>query len=259
MTFIAALPHRAVLAFTGPDRAAFLNGLVSNDVTKAAPDRAVWAALLTSQGKYLFDFFVFATEDALLLEVRAEDIPALTQKLSRYKLRAAVDIAPAAYTVYAAWDGAPPAAEIAAPDPRHPRAGYRLLSATPLPATASAADYAAHRIGLGLPDGPPDLEPEKTLLLEANFDTLNGVDFAKGCYMGQEITARTKYRGLVKRRLVPVILVSPLPPSTPILADGLEVGDIRSSAGTLALAMLRLDALDKTLTAGEGAVRPLKL
>ena len=258
MTKLALLPGRGVLRLTGPDRVAFLNGLVSNDVASAAPGRAVWAALLTPQGKYLADFFVFATADALLLDTPRDGIEALLTKLRRYRLRAQVELADAVddYAVYAAWDGPPPEAAIAAPDPRRPEAGWRLLSPAALPANVSAADYATHRIALGLPDGPPDLEPDKTLLLEAGFDELHGIAWDKGCYMGQEITARTKYRGLVKRRLLPVTLSAPVPPGSKVLAEGQEVGEIRSTARRLALAMLRLDALGKELSAGEARVTP---
>ncbi|MGO9817573.1 MAG: YgfZ/GcvT domain-containing protein [Acidocella sp.] len=254
MTKLAHLPQRGVLALRGADRITFLNGLVSNDVTKAAPGCDVWAALLTPQGKYLSDFFIFADADALLLDAPRADIPGLLTKLRRYRLRAQVELedASSAYGVYAAWDGVPPEVAISAPDPRLEQAGWRLLSEAPLAANASAADYAAHRIALGLPDGAPDLEPEKTLLLEAGFDELHGIAWDKGCYMGQELTARTKYRGLVKRRLVPVELSVPgAAPGTPVMADGHEVGDIRSSAGNLALAMLRLDAVEKVLAAGD--------
>ncbi len=160
------------------------------------------------------------------------------------------------YSVYAAWDGAPPEAAVMAPDPRLPEAGYRLLSEIPLEPNASATDYTAHRIALGLPDGPPDLEVDKTLLLEAGFDELRGVAWDKGCYMGQELTARTKYRGLVKRRLIPVALSEAMDPGTPVLAAGIEVGTLRSTAGKLGLAMLRVDALSKTLTAGDAPLTP---
>jgi len=259
MTKLAHLPQRGVISVTGVDRITFLNGLVSNDVANAAPGRAVWAALLTPQGKYLSDFFIFATDDALLLDAPRADIPGLLTKLRRYRLRAQVELEDTSdvYAVYAAWDGVPPEVAISAPDPRLQEAGWRILSGTPLPANASEADYAAHRIALGLPDGTPDLEPDKTLLLEAGFDELGGIAWDKGCYMGQELTARTKYRGLVKRRLVPVELSAPgTAPGTKVLADGQEVGDIRSCAGRLALAMLRLDALDKSLDAGEAQVTP---
>jgi len=250
MTKLAHLPQRGVIEVTGVDRVDFLNGLVSNDVAKAAPGRAVWAALLTPQGKYLSDFFIFATDEALLLDVLAADIPALMPKLRRFKLRSSVGLADvsAQYGVYAAWGGEPPEAWLSAPDPRLPEAGWRLMSPAPLAANASPEDYAAHRIALGLPDGPPDLEPDKTLLLEAGFDELGGVAWDKGCYMGQELTARTKYRGLVKRRLVPVALSAPAAPGTPVLAEGAEVGSLRSQADGLALAMLRVDAPGKPLT-----------
>lgn len=259
MSKIAPLPHRGVLELAGADRVGFLNGLVSNDVAKAGPGRAVWAALLTPQGKYLVDFFILSDGERLLLDVSEEEISALAQKLRRLRLRAAVEIKDISdhLKVYAAWDGVPPQIPLTAADPRLPHAGYRCLSETDMPANATAQDYAAHRIGLGLPDGAPDLEPDKTLLLEAGFDELGGVDWEKGCYMGQELTARTKYRGLIKRRLVPVRLEQPgLPAGTPVLAGEQEVGTLRSSAQGLGLATLRLDALGKPLSAGGVEITP---
>ena len=246
MSKIAHLPHRGVLELTGADRVAFLNGLVSNDVARAAPGHAVWAALLTPQGRYLTDFFILSDGERLLLDIPLVEITKTAQKLQRYKLRSAVEIKDlsADIKVFAAWDGVPPPVPLTAADPRLPEAGYRCLSEDALASNATAQDYAAHRIPLGLPDGAPDLEAEKTLLLEAGFDELGGVDWEKGCYMGQELTARTKYRGLIKRRLVPVKLEKPgVAAGTPILAEGQEVGTLRSSAGNLALAALRLDAL----------------
>ena len=253
MTQLTHLTARAVLSVTGADRVSFLNGLVSNDVALAEPGRAVWAALLTAQGKYLADFFVFADADRLLLDCEAAQAAMLVQRLARYRLRADVAIAPASLQVYAVWDGDPPAgAAITAPDPRHPGAGYRLL-AIGLPADADAKAYDLHRLGLGLPDGTRDLEPEKTILLEAGFDELNGVSWTKGCYMGQELTARTRYRGLVKRRLLPVSAPGPLPPSgTPIFGAGKEVGTMRSSNGAQGLAVLRLDALGAGALVADG-------
>jgi folate-binding protein YgfZ len=258
MTNITRLTGRGVVAVSGPDRTQFLNGLVSNDVAKVAPGQAVWAAMLTAQGRYLTDFFILEDEQTLLLDTPADFLPELVKRFSRYKLRAAVAVEDASekYAVYAAWGGLPPAVPVTAADPRLPEAGFRMLSTEPLEETASQVGYDAHRLDLGLPDGPPDLEPDKTLLLEAGFDELNGVDWKKGCYMGQELTARTKYRGLVKRRLVPVNLEANVPAGTPVLADGHEVGTIRSSAGPLALAMLRVDALAKHLIAGSSLVQP---
>jgi folate-binding protein YgfZ len=254
------LPHRGVIGVSGRDRIPFLNGLVSNDVAKAAHGQAVWAAMLTPQGRYFADFFIIFDEDRLLLDAPRNQIPDLLKRLTRFRLRADVQLEDLSDTihVHACWDATPPEVPLTAPDPRLPQAGYLLLSETMLPADGTPAAYAAHRIPLGLPDGPPDLEPEKTLLLEAGFDELNGVDWQKGCYMGQELTARTKYRGLVKRRLVPVSLeASAPPPGTPILAEGSEVGTIRSAAGALALAMLRTDVLVKPLIAGSSLVTPM--
>ncbi|EKM98836.1 MULTISPECIES: folate-binding protein YgfZ [unclassified Acidocella] len=262
MSSIAHLPHRGVLELTGAERVPFLNGLVSNDVARAGPGRAVWAALLTPQGKYLVDFFILSDGERLLLDLPRAEIPALAQKLRRMKLRSAVEIKDVSEDlhVYAVWGGRPPQIPLTAADPRLPEAGYRCLAEALITANATPEDYAAHRIGLGLPDGPPDLEPEKSLLLEAGFEELGGVDFEKGCYMGQELTARTKYRGLIKRRLLPVRLATPgLPPGTPILAEGQEVGTLRSSAGDLALATLRLDALGKALEADGTQVTPLPM
>lgn len=251
MTKIALLPSRGVVELTGPDRIGFLNSLVSNDVAKAVPQTAIWAALLTPQGRYLVDFFVFSDGERLLLELARAEIPALLQKLKRFKLRSQLEVADVSdhFRVHTIWQGAPPEQALTAIDPRLLDVGYRSLDLPDnMSASVSAADYAAHRIELGLPDGPPDLEPEKTLLLEAGFDELNGIDWQKGCYMGQELTARTKYRGLVKRRLLPVILPSSaLLPGTAILANGQEVGALRSVAGTQALAMLQLSALNQPL------------
>jgi tRNA-modifying protein YgfZ len=253
MTHLAALPGRSVIEIGGEDRVAFLQGLVSNDVAEATPGRAVWTALLTPQGKYLADFFILADGDRLLLDAEHAQVPMLAQRLTRFRLRSKVTIRAAEdLLVYTAWDGVPEVEAIAAPDPRLPDAGWRILAAAPLPADATEDDFDRHRLMLGLPDGTRDLEVEKTVLLEAGFDELHGVSWAKGCYMGQELTARTKYRGLVKRRLVPVAMDGPLPdPGTAVLRDGTEVGTMRSGRDGMGLAVLRLDALGAALACGE--------
>lgn len=250
MTRLTPLPDRAALAITGKDRVSFLNGLVSNDVALAAPGRAVWAALLTPQGKYLADFFVFADAGRLLLDCEATRRDLITQKLARFRLRADAVITPLDLHIHAAWDGPAPASGMSAPDPRLPEAGWRILCPTALPATADEATYHRHRIALGLPDGTRDLEPEKTVLLEAGFDELSGISWTKGCYMGQELTARTRYRGLLKRRLLPVTADTQLPaPGTPVMDGDREAGTLRSVQGTQGLALLRLDALNRPLSA----------
>ncbi len=261
MTKLAHLPSRGVLEVGGGDRVGFLQGLVSNDVALAAPGRAVWSALLTAQGKWLADFFILSDGSRLLLDCERAQIPMLMQRLARYRLRSAVDLSDLSeqWRVLAAWDGTPdlPADAIAAPDPRLPTAGWRILAQTPMAETATAAAWDAHRLALGLPDGSRDMEAEKSVLLEAGFDELGGVSWTKGCYMGQELTARTKYRGLVKRRLVPVAIAgTPPEPGAAIRRDGAEVGTLRSTLGQTGLAVLRLDALAGTLTSGEATLVP---
>jgi folate-binding protein YgfZ len=252
MTRVAELPARAVIEIGGDDRVAFLQGLVSNDVAEAAPGRAIWAALLTPQGKYLADFFILADGDRLLLDAERAQAPLLVQRLTRFRLRSKATIRVAdELLVYVGWDGAPEGAAITAADPRLPEAGWRMFSSTPLPTNATEDDWDRHRLTLGLPDGTRDLEPEKSVLLEAGFDELHGVSWSKGCYMGQELTARTKYRGLLKRRLVPVTADGPLPqPGTQVLRDGTEVGSMRSGRDGMGLAVLRLDAFDSPLVCG---------
>ena len=259
MPEIALLPERAVLELAGDDRVSFLQGLVSNDVTLAAPGRAVWAALLTAQGKWLADFFILAEADRLLLDVEAAHRDLLIQLLTRYRLRAKVTLSRLDLPVYAAWDGTPDTS-IQAPDPRLPEAGWRILG--DVTSTTDATAYDAHRLALGLPDGSRDLESEKSTLVESGFDELHGIAWEKGCYMGQELTARTKYRGLVKRRLVAVTVDGPLPPpGTPVMQGDTEIGTIRSGrqAGEKgrALASLRLEAIQASqLTCGDALLTP---
>ncbi len=250
MSKLACLPDRAVLSVSGPDRVSFLQGLVSNDVSLAAPGRAVWAALLTPQGKYLADFFILSDGERLLLDCERAQAPMLAQKLSRFRLRAQVEVAGTTLAVSAAWGGTPELLPgwVAAPDPRLPEAGWRVLADAPATADADEADYDRHRLLLGLPDGTRDCEPDRTVLLEAGFDELDGISWTKGCYMGQELTARTRYRGLLKRRLVPVSADTALPPpGTPLTSDGREVGTMRSSRENLGLAVLRLEHLHGAL------------
>jgi folate-binding protein YgfZ len=270
------LPHRGVIAVGGEDRASFLQGLISNDTTKVAPNRAVWAALLTPQGRFLNDMFVAdGGGDTLLLETERERAAALARKLTLYKLRSKVTVEDRGATMEVAVAFGP-GVETLVPldgataflDPRLPALGVRVLApagqATTLLAARGAerADLEAYeklRLSLGVPDGSRDLLPEKALLLESGFDELNGVDWNKGCYMGQELTARTKYRGLVRKRLFPVKVEGPLPAfGAPIERDGQEVGEIRSGAGDRALAMLRLEAVrgEGSLTSGEARIQP---
>ncbi len=248
---MAHLCDRVVLAVGGEDRGPFLQGLVSNDVTLAVPGRAVWAALLTPQGKWLADFFVFSDGDRLLLDCAEAQAELVAGKLGRFRLRSRVAIERTGLVVHVGWDGEIGTDGIGAPDPRLPGAGFRVLAEQVLAVNADMADYDRHRLLLGLPDGARDLEAEKSLLLEAGFDELGGVSWTKGCYMGQELTARTRYRGLLKRRLVPVSAEGALPPpGTALLAGDREAGTMRSSRDELGMAVVRLEHLHDTLAGG---------
>ena len=280
--YAPAEPARGLLALTGEDRAKFLQGLVSNDVRLLSDTRAIWAALLTAQGKYLHDFFVAASGDAWLIDGEGDRIADLKRRLGLYKLRAkiALDDVSDHYEVFHAWGaGAAAAFGLAEPgqattrdgttifvDPRLGALGLRVIAPKGEAAKlfagftpALAAEWDRLRLGLGVPDGSRDMVLEKAILLENGFDELNGVAWDKGCYIGQELTARTKYRGLVKKRLMPIAVDGPLPaPGTLILSGGQEAGEIRSGQGDMALALVRLEALESgaPLTAGDATIRP---
>jgi folate-binding protein YgfZ len=258
MSSITTLPDRGVIAVTGDDRVAFLQGLVSNDVAAAQPGHAVWAALLTPQGKWLADFFIHDDGTRLLLDCERQQIPDLIQRLSRYRLRMKVALQPEPdLTVQVAWNGRPEVDGVLAPDPRLPDFAWRCLTVTPVPPTATPQDWDRHRLSAGIPDGSRDMETDRSVLLEAGFDELAGVSWTKGCYMGQELTARTKYRGLLKRRLVPVAIDGPVPPpGTPVLHDGREVGIMRSAQDGIGLANVRLEAIDSPLQSGDARLTP---
>ena len=275
MARFVRLDDRAVLSVSGSDARGFLQGLITNDVEKLRDGAAIHAALLTPQGKYLFDFLVFRRGDAFCLDCEAEARPALAKRLAMYKLRADVAIdAAVPDTVYAVFgddvEGAARRIEGANifRDPRHPALGVRVVGECGDRALeragleeATRADYDALRIAHGVPDGRRDLVPEKSFLLENGFDELNGIDFEKGCYVGQEVTARMKHRNLVRKRLVPVRIDGAAPqPGTPVYREDSEVGEIRSSADGMGLALLRIDAIegDDALRAAEARVSPEK-
>lgn len=254
---VADLPDRACLRLTGPDLRSFLQGLITQDIAVLDQAPALYAAMLTPQGKYLYDFFLVQDGDGLLLDGERATLPDLIKRLTMYKLRAKVDIADlsTSHRVLAGWgDAKMPEGGIT--DPRLPALGWRLIASqdTALSVDASAEAYDTHRLALGVPDASRDIERDKTLILEANIDALNGVSFAKGCYVGQELTARMKHRGNIRRRLTPVRIDGPTPPpGTALTADGKAVGDLRSVRGDQGIAMIRLEDLDKAPFDAEGA------
>lgn len=256
-----ALSDRALLRLCGAEAMDFLNALVSNDVAKVASGQAVYTALLTPQGKFLHDFLVAGDDDGLLIDVAAVRRADLKRRLTLYKLRAKVELAELDWQGYALFGGAlappPPSQGVLFADPRLPALGWRVWlppgAAYAVGAAAPPEAYERHRLALGVPDGARDIEIEKGLLLENHFEALNGVDFRKGCYIGQELTARTKYRGLVKKQLhhVRAIEGSVPPPGTPITLDGAEAGTMLSGLGREGLALLRLDAVAQAESDGK--------
>ena len=256
----ALLSDRAVVRVSGPAAHGFLQGLITNDIDKAKPGGAIHAGLLTPQGKILFDFFVVPAADGFLLEIAKAKGGELAQRLGFYKLRAQVEIAEdPSFAVAAAW-GAPPRlpdGAIAYADPRLSALGLRILlqaeaDARNLGCTIAAEDeYHAHRIALGVPEGGRDYAFGDAFPHEAMFDRLAGVDFDKGCFIGQEVVSRMEHRGIARKRIVGVEGEGPLPPSgTEITAGGAPVGTLGSVSEHSGLALLRLDRAEEAKAAG---------
>ncbi|MCW5750632.1 MAG: folate-binding protein YgfZ [Alphaproteobacteria bacterium] len=287
----AKLADRGLLTLVGEETRKFLQGLVSNDVEKVTPAHGIYAALLSPQGKFLHDFFILEWRDGLILDCEAERRADLQRRLTLYRLRSKVRIgeADAGLGVHVAFgDGAAArlglpaepgagvafAGGIAMVDPRLPGLGLRLVGEDAAIGEAlqaagfrsgEASEYHRLRVHLGVPDGSRDLPIEKAFLLENNFEELNGVDFRKGCYVGQELTARTKYRGLVRKRLFRVDGDRSLPPAgTPVMAGDKEAGILYSALERQGLALLRLEPVQEAadagtpLTAGDARLVPVK-
>ena len=281
----AVLAERGVLELSGPDVRPFLQGLLTNDLDRLTAGRAIWAALLTPQGRCLFDFALVEDDGRVLLDGERARLAELVRRLTLYRLRAAVELRDAsAGWVVLALPGPAALARLGVPaergacrrdgeaillvDPRLAELGLRVL----LPEgavegflarhrleRAGAEPWDRHRLRLGVPDGSRDLVPEKALALEANLLELDAVSLSKGCFVGQELTARMAHRTLLRRRLLPVRVRGPLPaPGTPVLAQGREQGEVRSGRDDRALALLRLEALGAgPLDAGEARLAPV--
>lgn len=267
-TKIALLPDRGVVSVTGDDAEKLLQGIITSDMALLATQPALYAGLLSPQGKILFDFFVVKTADGFCLETARQGTGELADRIKRYKLRADAEVEDASsdYSVAAIWGGPyEPRGRgkqpICFPDPRLPQMGYRELMtigsdwalAGDAADSATREEYHAHRIGLGVPEGGRDYAYGDTFPHEALFDQLNGVSFKKGCFVGQELVARMQHRGTAKKRVVPIVAETALPePGAEIRAGGAAIGTLGSVADTRGLALVRLDRAAESLAKGEG-------
>lgn len=234
---------RRVLRITGGDRIEFLQNLVTNDVA-GLKDGLVWAALLTPQGKYLADFFLVPDGDAILVDVDEGLAASLLQRLSMYKLRADVAIEATDLSVAQGVGDVP---EGAFADPRHASLGWRAYDGR----SGDIADWDAVRIAAGVPESGVELIPNDSYPLEVGFEQFNGVDFRKGCYVGQEVTARMKHKTELRKGLMQVQVEGEVPIGTDIQnGKGATVGTLYSQAGGLGLAYVRKDRVDDEMHAG---------
>ena len=264
---------RAVLRVTGAAARDVLQGVVTNDVSRVAPGVAVYAALLTPQGKYLFDFFLLdGDEGAVLVDVARERADALAQRLKMYCMRRDARVeGETGLQVALVWPEpaadppgdaplAPDGAEVV-PDPRAAELGWRIYArdaAAALAGTgaeaAGRAERDALRVALVVPESGVELVPEDTFILEAGFERLHGVDFRKGCYVGQEVTARMKHKAVLRKGLVQVAVDGEAAPGTDVTAGGKRAGTLFTVAGGRGLAELRLDRAGPGMQAGEAQV-----
>lgn len=241
----ARLESRALIALGGADWRDFLHNLISQNVETLAEGEIRFGALLTPQGKVLYDLFVIGTAEGCWLDVAAQHRDVIVQRLMIYRLRAKVTITAIEPGVAALFgeDLAPGDGCLA--DPRLPALGWRGYGlASPNGASeVPEADYVAFAHALGVPVAA-DWGVEKTYPIEANFDLLNGIDFKKGCFVGQETTSRMKRRGTVKTRFLPITFEGEMPPpGAEVLAGELRAGEVLSGAKGLAMASLRLDRI----------------
>ncbi len=237
---------RQIIRLTGPDHREFLQGLVTNDVNRAP----CWAALLTPQGKYLADFLIIPDGDGLLLDVDAGLADDLMRRLAMYKLRSKLDIQPVQMTVAR---GTGPAPEGAIADPRHRALGWRLYGG---PEGDDGSDWDAIRVENCIPETLVELIPNETFILEAGFERLNGVDFRKGCYVGQEVTARMKHKAQLRKGLAVLPIEGAAPTGSPITREGREVGTLFTQSGGRAIAHVRFDRVGEGMQAGEARLSP---
>jgi folate-binding protein YgfZ len=248
----AHLEDRSIIALGGPEARSFLQGLITNDVEKLAPGKALYAALLTPQGKILFEFLLNEGDGLLMLDCARDSRDALIKRLTMYRLRAKVTIEMREQlSVY--W-GAVGERGLTFDDPRLAALGPRTIgAAAEMPALShSAADYHAHRLALGVPEGK-DFGSDRMFALDAGLDELHAIDFQKGCYVGQELTARMKHRSTSRKRLL--VVEGPVAEGDELRADGHAIGEVVSvPCEGRGFALVRLDKLGAQVTAGDRSV-----
>lgn len=248
----SVLSNRTIISVTGADAGPFLNGIVTAATLDLAPDAFRYGALLTPQGKVIADALITRRDDAILLDCARIAAPALVKRLTLMKLRAAVTISERADLCAIAFAGAP--------DPRDPRAPHRLIASHADATTGSDDAYTVARIAAGLPEQGVDFGLEEVFPADINMDLVDGIDFKKGCFVGQEVASRMKRRGTARRRTLTTRLSGDVTAPGPILADGFEIGVLTSFSGGAGLARVRIDraaeaqATGQTLTVNGSAI-----
>jgi len=265
-TNMAILPDRGVISVSGEDATPFLHGIVTQNIETLKPGETTYSALLTPQGKVLFDFLILRRESGYLLDCARAQLGDLTRRLGFYKLRAKVEIADQSdqRAVAALWNApervTAPKDGVAFADPRTGALGWRLIAPeAALRETARArgwslaepADYDSHRVGLGVPEGGKDYDTSDVFAHDACIDQLNGLDFYKGCYVGQEVVSRMHHRGTARKRFV-AVRGSNLPePGATVTAGSTSLGKLTSVAENSGLALIRIDRAGEALARGE--------
>ena len=240
------MTERSIITLTGSDTRKFLQGLTTNDVN-GIDHGAVYTAILTPQGKFIVDFFLVAEGDSVLLDVAASEAEALTKRLTMYKLRSDVTLTLTDRTVSRGVGAVP---EGAFADPRHPDLGWRAYDGRP----SEDVDWDAIRVAHCIPETGIELTPD-TYILEAGFERLHGVDFKKGCYVGQEVTARMKHKTELRKGLASVVIEGSAPVGTPLMTEsGKEAGTLFTQSNGRAIAYLRFDRATGPLTAASATV-----
>ena len=252
MTTGETAPDRAVIAASGKDCRTLLQGLVTNDLARLN-EGLVYAALLTPQGKYLADFFLVPDGERILIDVKADLADALLRRLSMYKLRADVTLEKTPLVVTR---GLGPAPAGSYPDPRHPELGWRRYGTDP--GTRPQIDWDAIRVENCVPETGIELIPEESFILECGFERLHGVDFRKGCYVGQEVTARMHHKTVLRKGLVTVSVEGTAPVGSEITVDDKPAGRLFTQSGGKGIAWLRFDRAEGAMISGDAKLSLIK-